>query len=169
MKRDRITKRRDKLARMAERAAVPERPFRRGPRYIIRPAVSVACAPSLQAIAAALRDGTQHIDEKSLARMEKDAGRWPWPRVVYATLIDGLAVQKPRAIVFDIAFAEADVFRPQDDAAFAEAVGRQANIYFPLLHLPVPKESDRIPIVKLAPYLGLVKLPHADPQAARWR
>jgi adenylate cyclase len=105
------------------------------------------------------------IDEKSLARMENDAGRWPWPRVVYATLIDGLATQKPRAIVFDIAFAEADRFRPQDDAAFAEAVGRQANTYFPLLHLPVPKESDRIPIVKLAPYLGLAKLPHADPQA----
>jgi adenylate cyclase len=106
-----------------------------------------------------------NIDEKSLAGMEKDAGRWPWPRVVYATLIDGLAIQKPRAIVFDIAFAEADVFRPQDDAAFAEAVGRQSNTYFPLLHLPVPKESDRIPIVKLAPYLGLAKLPHADPQA----
>ena len=48
--RDRITKRRDQLARMAESAAVPERPIRGT--YIIRPAVSVACAPSLQAIAA---------------------------------------------------------------------------------------------------------------------
>jgi hypothetical protein len=67
MKRDRITKRRDTLARMAERAAVPERPFRgRGPLYLIRPAVSVACAPSLQAIAGALRDRTLHIDEESL-------------------------------------------------------------------------------------------------------
>ena len=105
------------------------------------------------------------IDEKSLARMEGDAGRWPWPRVVYAALIDGLAAQKPRAIVFDIAFVEADLFRPQDDAAFAEAVARQSNTYFPLLHLPVPKESDRIPIAKLAPYLGLAKLPQADPKA----
>ena len=66
MKRDRITKRRDKLARMAERAAIPERPLRCAPPYLIRPAVSVACAPSLQAIAAALRDGTLHIDEESL-------------------------------------------------------------------------------------------------------
>jgi hypothetical protein len=67
MKRDRITKRRDKLARMAERAAVPERPLRWCvPQYLIRPAVSVACAPSLQAIAAALRDRTLHIDEESL-------------------------------------------------------------------------------------------------------
>jgi hypothetical protein len=67
MKRDRITKRREKLARMAERATVPERPFRGpGPSYLIRPAVSVACAPSLQAMAAALRDGTLRIDEESL-------------------------------------------------------------------------------------------------------
>jgi hypothetical protein len=67
MKRDRIIKRREKVARMAERVAVPERPFRGpGPRYLIRPAVSVACAPSLQAIAAALRDRTLHIDEESL-------------------------------------------------------------------------------------------------------
>jgi len=48
------------------------------------------------------------IDEKSLARMEKDAGRWPWPRVVHAELVEGLAAQRPRAIVFDIAFTEAD-------------------------------------------------------------
>jgi hypothetical protein len=64
MKRDRITKKRDKLARVAERAAVPERPIRG--QYLIRPAVSVACAPSLQAIAAALREGPLHIDEESL-------------------------------------------------------------------------------------------------------
>jgi len=105
------------------------------------------------------------IDEKSLARMEDEAGRWPWPRVVYATLIDGLAPQKPRAIVFDIAFAEADGFRPRDDAAFVDAVARHRNTYFPLLPLTVPREADRVPIVKYAPYLGLVKLPNSDPEA----
>ncbi len=105
------------------------------------------------------------IDEKSLAAMEQEAGRWPWSRSVYADLIEGLSAQKPRAIVFDIAFAEPDTFRPQDDAAFAQAVAEHRNTYFPLLRLPVPKESDRIPLVKLAPYLGLVKLAKADPQA----
>ena len=64
MKRDRTTKRRHKLARMAESAAVPERPIRGT--YLIRPTVSRACAPSLQAIAAALRDDTLHIDEETL-------------------------------------------------------------------------------------------------------
>ena len=27
------------------------------------------------------------IDEKSLAKMEDEAGRWPWSRVVHATLV----------------------------------------------------------------------------------
>jgi adenylate cyclase len=107
------------------------------------------------------------IDEKSLATMEtqEDAGRFPWSRAVYAQLIKGLAAQRPRAIVFDIEFVERDALRRQDDAAFAEEVAQHRNTYFPLLHLPVPKEADRIPIATLAPHLGLAKLATADPQA----
>jgi len=90
------------------------------------------------------------IDEKSLAVMEKEAGRWPWPRVVHATLVDGLAAQHPRAIVFDMPFVEADTFRPRDDAAFAEAVGRHPNIYFPLLRLQVKNEKDRVRLADVA-------------------
>jgi hypothetical protein len=66
VKRDRTTKKRRRLARYVERAAVPERPFRRGPRYLVQPSVTAACAPSLHAIAAALRDETHPIDEASL-------------------------------------------------------------------------------------------------------
>ena len=73
MKRDRTTKKRQQLARHVERAAVPERPFiGRGPRYLVQPSVTVACAPSLRAIAAALRDETHPIDEASL----KAVRRW---------------------------------------------------------------------------------------------
>jgi adenylate cyclase len=70
------------------------------------------------------------IDEKSLAEMEKQeigVGRWPWPRVIHASLVEGLSAQKPRAIVFDISFTEADTFRPRDDAAFAETIARHKN------------------------------------------
>ena len=73
MKRERTTKKRQKLARYVERAAVPERPFiGRGPRYIVQPSITAACAPSLHAIAAALRDETHPIDQASL----KAVGRW---------------------------------------------------------------------------------------------
>src|SRR6267154_3784799 len=42
------------------------------------------------------------IDEASLAAMQDTAGSWPWPRAVHGELLQGIARQKPRAIVFDI-------------------------------------------------------------------
>ena len=66
MKRDRIVKKRRQLARALERAAVPERPFLRGPRYIVHPNVTAACAPSLLAMAAALHEETFMLDEDGL-------------------------------------------------------------------------------------------------------
>jgi hypothetical protein len=66
MKRDGIIKKRRKLARSLERAAVPERPFLFGPRYMVHPNVTAACAPSLRAIAGALREETLMLDEDGL-------------------------------------------------------------------------------------------------------
>ena len=105
------------------------------------------------------------IDEKSLARMEKEAGRWPWPRVVHAELVEGLAAQKPLAIVFDIAFAERDSFRQQDDKAFAETVAQHPNTYFPLLELPLKRSTDGVLISEVAGDLRIEKTSAADPQA----
>jgi hypothetical protein len=68
MKRDRIIKKRRKLARSLERAAVPERPFLGGPRYLVHPNVTAACAPSLLAIAEALREETLDEDELRAVR-----------------------------------------------------------------------------------------------------
>jgi len=51
-------------------------------RYVRVQAAKVAPDPDIVLI---------DIDEKSLAAMEKEAGRWPWPRVVYAELVEGLA------------------------------------------------------------------------------
>jgi adenylate cyclase len=105
------------------------------------------------------------IDEKSLAKMEAEAGRWPWPRVVYADLLEGLAAQKPRAIVFDMMFVEKDRFRPQDDAAFAESAARHANTYFAFLRLPESSDSKGIRIGDFADEFGLVATSNADPEA----
>jgi len=104
-----------------------------------------------------------NIDEKSLATMQKlGAGRFPWPREVYATLIDGLAAQKPRAIVFDILFSEPDQYRPQSDQVFIDSASRHDNIYYPMVRLD-SKEGARA--ADVAPLLGLVRRPGADPEA----
>ncbi|HET7363798.1 MAG TPA: adenylate/guanylate cyclase domain-containing protein [Burkholderiales bacterium] len=105
------------------------------------------------------------VDEKSLARMEQEAGRWPWPRVVHAELIEGLAAQKPRAIVFDMNFAEPDIFRRQDDAAFAETVAQHPNTYFAVFKLPLKREADGVRLAELAADLRIDRQPGADPDA----
>lgn len=125
-------------------------------RYVRNHAAKVAPDPDIVLI---------DIDEKSLAAMEKEAGRWPWPRVVYAELIDGLAAQKPRAIVFDLMFTEADRFRPQDDAAFGDAVREHKNTYFPLLRLPAAGDARGVRMTEIAPLLGVVRGAKADPEA----
>jgi hypothetical protein len=77
MKRDRNIKKRRRLARAVGRAAIPERPFiGRGPRYLVQPSVTLACAPSLQAIAAALRDETLVLGDE-------------WVRAVRTFITDG--------------------------------------------------------------------------------
>ncbi|MEQ1629544.1 MAG: CHASE2 domain-containing protein, partial [Gallionella sp.] len=46
------------------------------------------------------------IDERSIAAMQDVAGSWPWPRSVHGELLEGIAKQEPKAIVFDILFSE---------------------------------------------------------------
>ncbi len=46
------------------------------------------------------------IDDASLAAMEGVAGRWPWPRSVYADLLEFFAMAPPRAVIFDVMFSE---------------------------------------------------------------
>jgi hypothetical protein len=67
MLRDKATRKRIRLARSLERAAVPERPsIGRGPRYLVQPTITEACAPSLRAIAAALRADPLAFDDDEL-------------------------------------------------------------------------------------------------------
>jgi adenylate cyclase len=106
-----------------------------------------------------------NIDEKSLATMEQEkigAGRFPWPREVYATLIEGLAEQKPRAIVFDIMFSEPDRQRPQSDQAFIDAASRHDNIYYPMVRIESTQPSKAAEVAHL---IGLMRGPNADPNA----
>ena len=71
------------------------------------------------------------IDQASLQTMNGEAGNWPWPRSVHAEIIRYILEQNPKAIVFDILFNEADIFRPEHDAALRDAVANASNVYFP--------------------------------------
>ncbi|MBL8533707.1 MAG: adenylate/guanylate cyclase domain-containing protein [Betaproteobacteria bacterium] len=99
------------------------------------------------------------IDERSLAGMIEHAGRWPWPRSVHGELAAGIAAQKPRAIVFDIMFAEPDYFNPDHDRVFNELVRPLANVYFPTARHDASGDPLGQPIAELERALGAVRSP----------
>ncbi|HEX9181579.1 MAG TPA: adenylate/guanylate cyclase domain-containing protein [Burkholderiales bacterium] len=94
------------------------------------------------------------IDDASLAAMSEVAGSWPWPRSVHGELIEGLARQQPRAIVFDVMFAEPDLYRPESDALLSEAVRAHANVYLPVLRQDPALDAYGVPLHPLAAALG---------------
>ena len=49
------------------------------------------------------------IDNDSIRRMEPLVGRWPWPRLMHATVIDYLAAAGAKVIGYDVLFAERDI------------------------------------------------------------
>jgi adenylate cyclase len=79
------------------------------------------------------------IDEYSLRNLQQHAGRWPWPRVVHASLIDYLNRGKPKLIVYDVLFADEDLrvgfpyggdtwSGPESDKALADTIKRAGNV-----------------------------------------
>ena len=104
------------------------------------------------------------IDEASLAAMQDDAGSWPWPRAVHAELLQGIARQKPRAIVFDILFSEPDRYRPDSDRYFNQVLRKMRNVYFPMVQLE-GNQTLGAPLAELAEIIPIPRSASADPAA----
>jgi len=102
------------------------------------------------------------VDEDSLARMSDYAGRWPWPRSVHGELVQGVAAQKPRAIVFDIMFFEPDIYRLDADELFNKAVSRLKNVYFPTVRQDPAADAHGVAIADIQEVLGAFATKGAD-------
>ncbi len=48
------------------------------------------------------------IDEHSLQQLAPVVGRWPWPRLVHAQVVNFLARAHPKAVLYDVQFTEPD-------------------------------------------------------------
>ncbi|KAA2286048.1 adenylate/guanylate cyclase domain-containing protein [Arenimonas fontis] len=102
------------------------------------------------------------IDQKSLEDLNDIAGTWPWPRAIHGELLDGLARWRPKAVVFDILFNEADAFRPDSDAVLREIAASMDNLYFASMRLSAGRTA---PLAALPPSFGAEAGPDADPEA----
>ena len=78
------------------------------------------------------------IDNDSLRRMEPLVGRWPWPRLVHATVIDYLAAAGAKVIAYDVLFPERDIRKfmvantewtgEESDAALVDSTRKAGNV-----------------------------------------
>ncbi len=100
------------------------------------------------------------IDEASLARMSKEFGRWPWPRDTLASVQDFIEREEPLAIVWDVAFADADRLSPGGDAAFNESAKRSKHSHYSVIRLPAINDKYSLLTQKDLPTLW-VKVPAA--------
>lgn len=101
------------------------------------------------------------IDEASLARMSKEFGRWPWPRDTLASVQNFIEREEPLAIVWDIAFADADRLSPGGDAAFNESAKHSKHSHYSVIRLPAANDKQSTLTRKDLPTLW-VKAPDAE-------
>lgn len=87
------------------------------------------------------------IDDRSYARISQVAGRWPWPRDVFATVVGELERRGARAVVFDIvpgapdnSADTEDGANPRNTAAAQELLASRVAVW-PMVRLPA--DSDR--------------------------
>ncbi len=81
------------------------------------------------------------IDDASLA----DIGQWPWPRRVFADVLEKLAAHPPVAVGLDVMFAEPSRLGAADDDALRRAL---AGIPYPVV---LPVEGRNISLQKNRP------------------
>jgi adenylate cyclase len=98
------------------------------------------------------------IDEASLAAMNAEYGRWPWPRQVLAQVAQQIEASGAKAVVFDILFTDEDVANRGSEAAFDSYVQSSQNSFYPAVRLnPLDDAKSQIPV-------ALLKFAPRDPQ-----
>jgi adenylate cyclase len=99
------------------------------------------------------------IDEPSLASMNSEYGRWPWPRAVLAQVGQKLEDAGASAVIFDILFADEDVANRASEAEFDRYVSSSRVSFYSALRLnPLNDKSSGLK-------LSLLKFATRDPTA----
>ena len=95
------------------------------------------------------------IDEDSLRRLEPIVGRWPWPRLVHAQLLNYLARGPARVVGYDVLFTERDLKSfdiegdewtgRESDAALADATAQSGRVIHMADAAAQPMEGEQAP------------------------
>lgn len=75
------------------------------------------------------------IDERSLERVGREQGRWPWTRAVLAEALANISEAGPKAVLLNVHVSERDTRDPAGDEALAEVAAAYDRIVFPYIRL----------------------------------
>jgi CHASE2 domain-containing sensor protein len=89
------------------------------------------------------------VDQPDLDYLQKQAGiTWPWPRHLYAPLIDYCRHSGTKAVIFDILYTEPSSYGPKDDQDLAAAAKTAGNVILPFFlsveDKPVSPDLERL-------------------------
>ncbi len=68
------------------------------------------------------------VDQGDLDFFKNQGVVWPWPRQLYAPIIDYCARGGARAVIFDVLFTEASSYGAEDDTRLAQATAAAGNV-----------------------------------------
>jgi adenylate cyclase len=68
------------------------------------------------------------VDQGDLDYFKNQGVTWPWPRQLYAPIIDYCRQGGAKAVLFDILFTEASSYGPEDDTRLAQAAAAAGNV-----------------------------------------
>jgi adenylate cyclase len=72
------------------------------------------------------------VDQGSLKAAQQQGIQWPWPRQMYAPIIDFCTLAGARAVAFDVLFTEPSAYGVEDDKLLADALKRSGHAFLPL-------------------------------------
>ncbi len=81
------------------------------------------------------------VDDASIKALESIAGRWPWPRAIWADLLDFLAIGGARAVLFDILFSQR--YDDLNDQVLVDATAGAGNVYHSMVITHETAEMDK--------------------------
>jgi len=89
------------------------------------------------------------VDQGSLEAAGKQGINWPWPRQMYAPIVEFCLAAGARAVVFDVLFTEPSSYGVEDDLLLAEAL-KKGRTFLPvfLSREERPQPTDEKPILE---------------------
>jgi adenylate cyclase len=98
------------------------------------------------------------VDQGSLQAAQRQGINWPWPRQMYAPIVQFCASSGARAIAFDVLFTEPSSYGVEDDRLLEESLRQNRHAFLPIFL----SRQDRSPVAWEKEIIKRTALPLRD-------